>query len=257
MPLARLPAEVSEDKFHGASAVLGTKHLSPNAFKWFPRAGKMWVLGRDDDPFPFWSLPHMEALLGGISADGGNPGCNKPFGELSVHGVCGLQSLVLVTLAPLIGQGLCLSCHIQTHSNQHISTWSLCTQPWGASPELSLESWTLKLSNPMSWGSNKTILAATKAWGIPQGERKDPGCWVNEGTRPPLSPGRYRARAAPCVCYWGHCSSCYACYYFIYFFFFNLPFPLNSSLCLKATGAGVWMDWRASSTNDRQKFNPE
>lgn len=43
----------------------------------------------------------------------------------------------------------------------------------------------------------------------------------------------------------------------LFFFSTNLPFPLNSSLCLKATGAGVWMDWRASSTNDRQKFNPE
>lgn len=46
------------------------------------------MFGREDDPFPsFTGLPQMEALLGGISADGENTGCNEPFGELSFHGV--------------------------------------------------------------------------------------------------------------------------------------------------------------------------
>lgn len=38
----------------------------------------------------------------------------------------------------------------------------------------------------------------------------------------------------------------------------NLAFPLNSSLCLKTTDAGGgWMEWRATSANDRQRFNQE
>lgn len=50
--------------------------------------GRKNEFGREDDPFPsFRSLPQMEALLGGVSADGGNTGWSKPFGELSFHGV--------------------------------------------------------------------------------------------------------------------------------------------------------------------------
>lgn len=33
-------------------------------------------------------LPQMEALLGGISADGENTGCTKPFAEFSFQALC-------------------------------------------------------------------------------------------------------------------------------------------------------------------------
>lgn len=104
----------------GPLQCLAMKHLSPNAFKWFPRAGKMWVFGREDDPFPsFGSLPQMEVLLGGISADGGNRGCTKPFGELSFHAVW-VAEPCFDHFSPINRSGLHLSYHIQIHSNQHI-----------------------------------------------------------------------------------------------------------------------------------------
>lgn len=110
----------------GPLQCLAMKHLSPNAFKWFPRAGKMWVFGREDDPFPsFGSLPQMEVLLGGISADGGNRGCTKPL-ESCPSMQSWLQSPVLITLAPLIGLGFI--CPITFKSTLTSTLWSLCTQ---------------------------------------------------------------------------------------------------------------------------------
>lgn len=129
----------------------------------------------------------------------------------------GLQSLVLIPLAPLIGQGLHLSCHFQMHSDQRVVHDPSAHRPCGASPELALESWTLKLSNPMSWGSQENHSGCSKGLGYSRGW-KNPGCWVREVTRPPSHLAGTEEGLGPvsAKANWEQFSSCYAYYYFFF-----------------------------------------
>lgn len=84
----------------GLLQCLATKHLSPNAFKWFSRAGKAWVFGRDGDAFLYLrSLPQREVLLGSILADGRKLKENILFLENCSSMECSLQGCVLDALA--------------------------------------------------------------------------------------------------------------------------------------------------------------
>lgn len=90
----------------GLLQCLATKHLSPNAFKWFSRAGKARVFGRDGDAFLYLrSLPQREVLLGSILADGRKLKENILFLENCSSMECSLQGCVLDALALPTSQG--------------------------------------------------------------------------------------------------------------------------------------------------------
>lgn len=139
----------------GLLQCLATKHLSPNAFKWLSRAGKARGFGREHDPFlSFRTLPQVEALLAGVSADEESWETSSLLEIHSSMELC-LQSPVLVTLAPLTSWGLHLLFRCRkvilcsTSASGHgPSAHRRC----GGSRELGLESWTLKMSNPVTWG---------------------------------------------------------------------------------------------------------
>lgn len=115
----------------GLLQCLATKHLSPNAFKWFSRAGKAWVFGREDDPFlSFRTLPQVEAFLAGVSADGRKLRDIKPFGGSLFHGALSAERC-FGHFSPINKLGLASALSLQgsrTMFNQRLRTRPVCTQ---------------------------------------------------------------------------------------------------------------------------------
>ena len=105
------------------------------------------MFGREGDPFlSFRSLPQMEALLAGISADGRKLGDNKPFGESLFHGALSAEPC-FGHFSPINKPVLASALSLQESPTMFKSTITSASghspsahRPCGGSSELSLES---------------------------------------------------------------------------------------------------------------------